>query len=173
MALVASGEGSSAAHTSALLFYLVAYAFMTLGAFAVISVLCRQGGERSELDFLRGLSNSHPWLAAALSLCLLSLAGIPPTVGFVGKFYLFVAAIHAGYLWLALFGAMGAAVGVYYYLRPIVLMYMQGEEEGPRLQVGRATGLLLVAVSVLILGFGLFPKILAPFCHVALASLVG
>ncbi len=172
MALVAADGSGTTEPASALLFYLVAYTIMTLGAFAVLGLMGSEGGDATELSDLAGLAERHPYLAASLALSLLSLAGIPPTVGFVGKFQLFMVAVHEGFVGLAVIGAISGAVGVYYYLRPIVLMYMH-PSEGSALEVGRAARVVLSLVAVAILAFGLLPSALLPFCRVAAASLGG
>lgn len=157
MALSSSGGvGASGPAMASLLFYMLAYTFMNAGAFAVLSLLTKDGEDRTAFTDLAGLGRSHPLLAAALSLCLLSLAGIPPTMGFVGKFYLFAAAIQGGQVSLAIIGALAAATGVYYYLRPMVVMYMQeGEPEVERDL--RTHVVLAVSVAATVL-FGLLPS---------------
>jgi len=146
----ATAPGSDA--LASLLFYLVAYTFMNAGAFAVLSAFSRDGADSTDIRSLAGLGRTNPWLAAGLSLCLLSLAGIPPTIGFVGKFYLFLAAVQAGQVGLAIIGALGAAAGIYYYLRPMVVMYM--EEGTPRVDLSRSAmaGLAVSVVAIVVIG---------------------
>lgn len=163
-----SAPGSDA--LASLLFYLVAYTFMNAGAFAVLSAFTRDGDDRTDIRSLAGLGRSNPWLAAALSLCLLSLAGIPPTIGFVGKFYLFLAAVQADQVGLAIIGALGAATGIYYYLRPMVVMYM--EEGTPQVNLSRSA-MVGLAVSVLaIVLVGLAPSGLLGWAEASLRSVV-
>ena len=109
MALVAADGTRLAANPqlSGVLFYLLAHAFMTLGAFAALSLLSR-GGEAVTVDGLRGLAREQPWLAAGLTLCLLSLAGVPPTMGFVGRTYLLSATVSGGWFGLAALGAVAS-----------------------------------------------------------------
>ncbi len=156
-----------------LLFYLLTYTVMTVGAFAVLSLLTRDGSDDTGIERLNGLSVQHPWLAAGLSVCLLSLAGVPPTMGFVAKFYLFAAAVEGGHTGLAVVGAIGGAAGVYYYLRPIVHMYMKPAAGAPRLALNTpALGALAVA-SAVVLVFGIYPAPLIDWCREALLSLAG
>src|SRR5262249_35155071 len=124
MGVVAGG----AIGNGSVLFYLLIYTFTTAGAFGAIVLLERAGHEAVRLEDFGGLATRHPLLAVALSIFLLSLVGIPPTAGFVGKFYLFGAAVKAGYVWLAVIAVLNSAVAAYYYLRLIVYMYMREPE---------------------------------------------
>ncbi|HEX9413719.1 MAG TPA: proton-conducting transporter membrane subunit, partial [Ktedonobacterales bacterium] len=108
---------------SAVLVYLTAYTTMNLGAFGVVLVLERREGQGTALGDYFGLARRRPWLAGVMAICLLSLAGIPPLVGFFGKFAVFQAAIVDGHLELAIVGVLTSMVGVYYYLRVIWAMY--------------------------------------------------
>lgn len=107
-----------------LLFYLLAYLFMNLGAFAVVTAVERLSGS-VDLQAYRGLARRQPFLALSLTLCLLSLAGLPPLAGFVGKTILFGAAIGAGFSWLAVVAALNTAISLYYYVKIIAPMYLQ------------------------------------------------
>jgi NADH-quinone oxidoreductase subunit N len=164
VALVASSRLGGAS----VLFYLLAYTFMNLGAFAVVIALARADGERTGIEEYAGLGWRYPFLGAALALFMFSLAGIPPTAGFMGKFYIFSAAIQANYVGLAIIGVLNSVLSVYYYLRVTVVMYM-GEGEGAP-AAGRLAPALGLAVLVAILGtlqLGLFP---ARFLEMALRS---
>ncbi len=157
MALVAVGapgahDGSAGA---SVLFYAVAYTLMNAGTWAVLSSFVKDGADNTGISNLAGLGKSNPWLAAGLSVCLLSLAGLPPTIGFVGKFYLFAAALHAGQTGLVVVGALSAGAGIYYYLRPLVVMYMHEGHEAP--QPGKFAGVTVALCSVLVLILGLLP----------------
>ncbi|HSE93828.1 MAG TPA: proton-conducting transporter membrane subunit, partial [Methylomirabilota bacterium] len=162
--LVVGGTAGAAA----VLFYLLAYTFTTAGAFGVIA-LCERGGvEAVEVRDYAGLGRRYPALALALSLLLLSLVGIPPLAGFVGKFYLFGAAVQAGYIWLAVIAVLNSAVAAYYYLRIIVTMYMHEADGMPaRLMPSFAGGLALVIALVGIVLLGVMP---APFADLAQAA---
>ncbi len=109
----------------AVLFYLVIYTVMNLGALSIVLSLSRRGDRRVSLQDYAGLSRSSPFVAASLSVFLISLAGIPLTGGFIGKFYLFSAALQAGYIGLAIIGVLNSLVSVYYYFRIMVVMYMR------------------------------------------------
>lgn len=121
VALVAANESGMASF----LFYLVAYTVMIVGAFAVVLVLAGKGDRRQRISDYAGLGWSHPWAAAILALFLVSLAGLPPTGGFVGKFYILRASVEAGYVNLAVILAVTTLISYYYYLRVIVTMYMR------------------------------------------------
>ncbi len=144
-----------------LLFYLAAYMFMNMGAFAVIAALQRRQGVTSNLSTFAGLIRREPVLAILMSLFLLSLTGIPPTVGFFGKFYVILAAVDAGG-WLtvvAVIMMLNAAIAAFYYLRVVVYMWMRdGDDEQAALPHGALvwTGLAVATVMTIILG--LFPE---------------
>lgn len=123
--LIASGSADDMSFgASTVVFYLMGYSLMTMGAFAVIGLLEKTENTQVSVDNFAGFAKKHPVMGFCLTLFLLSLAGIPPTVGFFGKFYLFSAAVSQGLLWLALWGVLNSVLSVYYYLRPIVSMYM-------------------------------------------------
>jgi NADH-quinone oxidoreductase subunit N len=133
MSVVVFGQAEIAAHaTAAALFYLVAYAFTSFGAWAVVITLEKHTGEGGdspasaglELSDYIGMGRRYPALALAMTVFMLSFTGIPPTLGFVGKFYLFSAAIQAGQIGLAVIGVVTSLISAYYYLRIVVLMYM-------------------------------------------------
>jgi len=129
MALVPYGkEGLSADTAASALFYLVAYAFTNFAAWAVVIALERAEEQGLELDNYAGLGSKYPALAAVMAVAMLSFTGVPPTLGFVGKFYLFRTAIAGGYVGLALIGVLTSLVSAYYYLRVVVIMYMRDGE---------------------------------------------
>jgi NADH-quinone oxidoreductase subunit N len=120
------GESAGAA----ILFYLVGYSLMNLAAFGIINVMSHKSGQDADdINGYAGLSRRQPLAAAALGIALLSLAGIPPFVGFMAKFYLFSAVVHAGLIPLAIIGVINSLVSVYFYLRVLVVMYMKEPEE--------------------------------------------
>ena len=115
---------------SAILFYLIAYTLMNLAAFGIINILGSSRDEEGEdINRFAGLSKKNPLAAAVLTVALLSLAGIPPMVGFMGKFYLFAAVVRAGLIPLAVIAVVNSLISVYYYLRVLVMMYMKEPEE--------------------------------------------
>jgi NADH-quinone oxidoreductase subunit N len=152
---------------AAAMFYLAAYAFMNIGAFAVVTHFSRQGEKFVEVADLAGLGWKQPVTAALFSIFLLSLIGVPLTGGFFGKFYIFKAALDAHLVWLAVLGLLNSAVAAYYYLRIIVVMYMQEPGEAtaslPPLGAGIQTALWASALGTLILG--IFPGILLNFAR--------
>jgi NADH-quinone oxidoreductase subunit N len=144
---------------SAVLFYLVAYTIMNLIAFSVILSISGVGDTRVDLDDYAGLARKAPFAAAALSLSLVSLAGIPLTGGFIGKFYLFSAAIQKGYVGLAVIGVLSSVVSVFYYFRLLVYMYMKEPEEAkPPLEPMSLLIQIVIVMGVIgILWLGVFP----------------
>lgn len=131
MALVPYGNSSVSSSTIAAgIFYLIAYAFMTLGAWSVVIALEKPDGQGLNLDDYAGLGRKYPLLAACMTIFMLSFVGVPPTLGFMGKFYLFRVVIQGGYLGLALIGVFTTLISAYYYLRLVVIMYMrEGQPE--------------------------------------------
>ncbi|HXK08911.1 MAG TPA: NADH-quinone oxidoreductase subunit N [Vicinamibacteria bacterium] len=156
----------------AVLFYLVAYAAVNLGAFGTIAALARGGREPLALRDVAGLASRRPALAAALTVFLISLTGIPVTAGFVGKFYLFRAAVDAGWWGLALVGVIMSVVSAYYYLRVVVAMYMSepvGEDTWSA--VSPASALALSVSAALTLLLGVWPAPLLALARAAAHSL--
>jgi NADH-quinone oxidoreductase subunit N len=145
---------------SAVLIYLLIYTFMQLGAFAVIVVMRRQDVAGDELKDFSGLSFRHPAAAFAMLLFMLSLGGIPPTAGFMGKFWLFSAAIDAHYYWLAFIGVLNSAVSLYYYIRIVVVMYLKKDTIGSQPVVGAPLALVLGGAIVATLVLGIYPRLL-------------
>ena len=116
---------------AAILFYLLAYSVTNVAAFGVIALLGSRDRGNDELRDYAGLWQSHPALAALMTVCLLSLGGLPPTVGFIGKWYIFSAAVSAGYYWLAIIGMLTSVVSVFFYIRVVVMMYMADRTDVP------------------------------------------
>jgi len=140
---------------AALLFYLAVYAFMNLGAFGVLMALGRRDQPNEELADLAGVGFREPLLGMAMAIFMLSLAGIPPTAGFAGKFYLFSAAVNAGYVGLAVIGVLNSLVSVYYYLGVLVQMYMAegtGVIDRPTSRPCLLTTIVVASVATLLLG---------------------
>ena len=155
------------------LFYLLVYTFTTAGAFGIILLLERSGEEAVGIGDTAGLATRHPLAALALALFLLSLVGIPPTAGFVGKFYLFGAAVRSGYVWLAVIGVLNSAAAAYYYLRIIVNMYMREPEGPPAVIMPSFAGALAVAVALWgVIQLGLFPAPLFDLAQSAVLPLL-
>ena len=139
---------------SGIVFYLTAYMFMQIGSFIIVAILERNGEKYLELSDYAGLSKRHPVLAAFMTIFMFSLAGIPPFAGFFGKYFLFTAAIDAGFLWLTLVGVLSSIISVYFYIGLIVKMYFT-EPEGQREdnEVGMsALSLIITIAGVIVLG---------------------
>ncbi len=151
--------------TAAAMFYLAAYALMNVGAFAVIAHVGGKGEKYVQIDDLAGLGARQPAIAAAMTIFLLSLIGVPLTGGFFGKFYVFKAAIQSDLIWLAVVGLLNSAVAAYYYLRILVVMYMQEPGEAAShlepLPLGLRAALVLPVLGVLALG--IFPSAVLEF----------
>ena len=132
-----------------IIFYLLAYTFMNLGAFGIVSIIEGKGETNLSIKSYAGLASKHPALAAMLSIFMFSLAGIPPFAGFFGKYYVFIAAIKAHLTWLAIVGVISSVISVYFYLRIVVLMYFFEPESELSVQK-QNTGLVAVTISVLL-----------------------
>lgn len=143
------------------LVYLVAYALMNAGAFAVVTMLYERPGEQHLISELAGRGFRYPLLGFCLTICMLSLGGIPPTVGFIGKYLVFLHAVTHGQTWLALVGVVTSVVGVFYYLRVVYMLYMKAEVRAPTVLLvdgwGK-TAVVLAALGTLVLG--IFPALL-------------
>jgi len=169
-AVTAMTEGGGAAGTpayAAILFYLLGYAVVKIGAFTIVSQLGGAGEKHLSLDDYAGLSQRHPVAAAALSLYLLSLLGLPVTAGFFGKFYIFKAAVNSNLIWLAVLMAMNSIIGSYYYLRVIIVMYMREPqsqpESEPTLRFPLAVNVVLAVTAIATVYFGLAPNQILKF----------
>ena len=139
---------------SGVIFYLLSYSLMTIGAFAIVTLMERDENSNISIEDLAGYAKKRPAMALCLTIFLLSLAGIPPTVGFFGKFYLFTSAIGQGLIWLAIWGVLNSVISVYYYLRPIVVMYMKDGDvvEPAEPMYATRTAILITAALVIVLG---------------------
>jgi NADH-quinone oxidoreductase subunit N len=154
MALVPYGQPEIApAAVASAIFYLVAYSVTNFGAWAVVIALEQKEGRGLDLDDYAGLGARHTGLALAMTVFMLSFTGVPPTLGFVGKFYLFSTVIEGGYIWLALIGVLTSLVSAYYYLRVVVYMFMREGEPTVRRDVwvnvtAGVTAVGLVALTI-------------------------
>lgn len=161
--LVAPGPSAPAA----VCFYLVAYFLTTLGAFGIVTITASNGREMEDLEDYRGLGSTNPWLAAAMTALLLSLAGIPLTAGFLGKFYLVIAGLESYLLLLVGSLIVTSVIGLFYYIRVIVIMYSPVDEAQPlpppvRIHSGTA-GLVVAVLTLLVIYFGIYPEPLLDF----------
>jgi NADH-quinone oxidoreductase subunit N len=142
------------------MFYLVAYAAMILGAFGVVILVSRIGEQHTSLRSYRGLGRRSPLLAGLLAVFLLSLAGLPPTAGFLAKFFVFQAAVNAGLEWLVILAVVASVVAAYFYLRVLVLLYMQDPEPADaseRPVAAPAPGLAVGVAAAITLVLGVLP----------------
>jgi NADH-quinone oxidoreductase subunit N len=145
---------------AAILIYLFIYVFMQLGAFAVVVLLRRRDVVGDELKDFSGLAFRHPFAAFAMLLFMLSLGGIPPTAGFMGKLWLFGAAIDSGYVWLAVIGVINSAISLYYYIRLVVFMYLKRETMGSEPTASPSLTFALGVAVVATLVLGIYPRLL-------------
>jgi len=146
---------ASSAGKAAMLFYLVAYSVTNLGAFGVLAALSTPDRQHDDVRDFRGMWKERPGLSALLTFFLLSLGGFPPTVGFIGKWYIFNAAMQEGLYTLAILGVLTSVVSVFFYLRIVVMMYMSDEtapEHRPAVSMVTTAGLLIALAGVIYLG---------------------
>jgi NADH-quinone oxidoreductase subunit N len=143
----------------AVLFYLAAYLFMNFGAFAVLTALAGPESDRDRMSDLDGLGYRHPVMGVLMTVFMLSLAGFPPTVGFIGKFFLFTAGVSSGYTWLVLLAVLMSVVSVYYYLR--VLGHVWARIPQPRpFGLAAAPGVAIAVTGALSVALGIYPTLL-------------
>jgi NADH-quinone oxidoreductase subunit N len=145
--------------SSSILYYLLAYTFMNIGAFTVVILLGRKGEENEDIDSYAGLAARHPFVALCMTVFLLSLTGIPPLAGFAGKFYIFSDAIKGHYFWLAVIGMLNSAVAAYYYLRVLMYMYFRDPiKELGRVDMSAAYTLPVLVCVFAVIYMGIFPR---------------
>jgi NADH-quinone oxidoreductase subunit N len=146
--------------TTGVLFYLASYAFTTLAAFAVMTVMSTSAGEDQSINAYAGLMRRRPWLALVMALSMFSLTGVPPTAGFAGKYFLFQAAISSGLVWLAIIGVLTSVVSAYFYLRVVVTMFMRdpAPDAQPLSGANTARGVAVALTAIATLGFGILPS---------------
>jgi NADH-quinone oxidoreductase subunit N len=159
--------------TSGILFYLMAYAFMNLGAFTCVILLGKKGEENTLINDYAGIGFKYPLLAASMTIFLLSMAGIPPLGGFMAKFYIFSAAVEAKFYWLAILGVLNSAISVYYYLRVTVLMYFrESEREITGLWFSPAPVIALILALIGVFYMGIFPSNVLTFAQKSIEGLM-
>jgi NADH-quinone oxidoreductase subunit N len=169
--ILAVGPESHDPATRGILFYLAVYALTNVGAFAVVTFVSRGSRERADLHGFAGMARRHPFVSFFLTVCMLSLAGVPPTAGFWGKFYVFGAAIQKGLIGISIVALLNSAVAAYYYLRVIVYLYMR--EPGDEAYIGddmQASAAMCVA-ALLLLWIGIFPSSVAELARLGAAAL--
>jgi NADH-quinone oxidoreductase subunit N len=150
--------------------YLMIYAFMNIGAFAVVIMLRTEGFKGDNITDYEGLAKTHPFLAALMLIFMFSLTGIPPTAGFIGKLYVFMSAINAGYTWLVIVAVVFSVISAYFYLRIVMYMYMRE----PKIEVATSKsgtlGVALGVTAVMVLAIGVYPKCLVDLARAALSG---
>jgi NADH-quinone oxidoreductase subunit N len=140
------------------MFYLVAYSMMNMGAFAIVTFVEREDDKNLNLDDYVGLSRQQPLLALLMAVFMFALAGVPPFAGFFGKYYVFFAAIKAHMTWLAVIGVLASLVSAYYYLRIVMLMYFREGQADVVTRPSRAALVVVLACAIAVLVIGLFPS---------------
>ncbi len=156
-----------------MLYYILAYAFMNIGAFGVVSLLVKEGEEYTKVSDFAGVGFKHPLMGLAMSIFMLSLAGIPPSAGFMGKFFIFSEAIKAGYVWLVIFGALNSILSIYYYLRVLNMMFFYPSDE--RVSVTPPSVITAIALAIAggyILVMGIFPASFLSFANDCVFTLI-
>lgn len=153
---------------ASILIYLVAYIFMTVGAFTLVVLLCKINSRGDQISDFKGLARTHPAAAAAFVLFALSLTGIPPTAGFVGKLFLFNAAIQGGFYWLAVIGILNSTISLYYYFKIVMVMYMEEPQGASPLSFSPPLTVALAVMAFATLFIGLYPE---PLIRAALQSI--
>lgn len=144
--------------SAGVVFYLFAYTFMNLAAFGIVSYIEGNSDSNLSINDYIGLSSQKPFLAALLALIMFALAGIPPLAGFFGKYYVFIAAIKSGFLWLALIGIVSSIISVYFYLRIVVYMYFKNQTKLLTVFDSNYSLLGIVIASLLVVVIGIFPN---------------
>ena len=140
--------------------YLMIYLFMNIGAFAIVIMLRREGFQGEDLEDYMGLSKNHPLASALMLVFMFALAGIPPTAGFVGKFYVFLEAINAGYVYLAVIAVIFSSVSAFFYLRVVMYMYMKDPKDDVILTTSPSMSIALAITTMMVLILGVFPSLL-------------
>lgn len=172
LAIVATGETARSFGAGSLLFYLAAYSFMNMGAFGVLVYLANGARFSDGLDEVAGMGKSFPCAAAVMTVFMLSLAGIPPTAGFVAKFYLFASVVDAGFTWLAVIGVLFSLVSAFYYLRVIVYMYMREPETPLQREAGGFSWDLNLGLGIAVAGVVVLGVLPGPFLQAAQDAMV-
>jgi NADH-quinone oxidoreductase subunit N len=167
----APADAATNAYSSAL-FYALTYVFTTLGTFGVVMLLARQGFEADNLDDYKGLNQRNPWFAAVMMMLLLSLAGLPPMVGFYAKLSVLQAVFATGQIWLALFAVLFSLIGAYYYLRIVKLMYFDEAVDKHPIVINRSMGITLSANGLAVLVVGIWPSALMALCTYSISRVL-
>jgi NADH-quinone oxidoreductase subunit N len=173
--VVATGHMENSSGIASVLLYLSLYAFMTFGAFAIVAMLRKGGIEGVDIEDFTGLAKRHPVAALLMLIFMVSLAGIPPTAGFIGKLYVFMSAVEAGLPWLAAVALIFAVISAYYYLRLVMVMYMREpsalSSTSPRMVMSPALSIVLACAVAGVVIFGIYPNPLVNFAMQAVSAL--
>ncbi|MBI5846825.1 MAG: NADH-quinone oxidoreductase subunit N [Nitrospirae bacterium] len=154
---------------ASMLNYMFIYAFMNIGAFAIVTMLRTEGFKGEEITDYEGLAKTHPVAAALMLVFMFSLTGIPPMAGFMGKFYLFMSAISAGYTWLVIVAVLFSAISAFFYLRIVMLMYMKEPKETVQLNSSPGLALALAVTVIAVLFIGILPSKFLMFARLAVS----
>ena len=146
------------------MFYTISYALMSLGGFGIIMLMARSGFEADQLDDFRGLNQRSPWFAFLMMILMLSMAGVPPTLGFWAKLAVLNVVVQIDMVWLAVVAVFFSIIGIFYYLRIIKLMYFDDVVDDLPLTCGRDMQITLSTNALLILGLGIYPAGLMSLC---------
>ena len=161
---LAAGTSSGYAYS---LFYICAYALMSVAAFGMVVLLSRSGFEAENIEDFRGLNSRNPWLALIMLIVMFSMAGIPPAVGFFAKFLVLKALVDTDQVGLATYGVLFAVIGAFYYLRIVKTMYFDAPEEKSLITLSADRQLVITLNGFALLALGLFPTALITACRVA------
>lgn len=170
--VIAAGLGKeSLLGSSGTMFYIFSYSIMTIGTFGFVCLFEKREDTQVLISDLKGLASRSPWIALCMTVMLLSLAGIPPTVGFFAKLFVFSAAIEQGLIWLSIWGVISSVISVYYYLKPIVFMYMKEDSEAALVGSDKhLTVFSLGTMAVLVIIIGLFSEPFYSYLNQAVAK---
>jgi len=173
--VVATGHMGNSSGIASVLLYLSLYAFMTFGAFAIVAMLRKGGIEGVDIEDFTGLAKRHPVAALLMLIFMVSLAGLPPTAGFIGKLYVFMSAVEAGMPWLAAVALIFAVISAYYYLRLVMVMYMREpsalSSASPRMVMSPTLSIVLACAVAGVVIFGIYPNPLVNFAMHAVSAL--
>jgi NADH-quinone oxidoreductase subunit N len=162
---------------AAAMFYVITYALATLGTFGIILLLAREGFEAEQIADLRGLGRRSPWYAFVMAVLMFSLAGVPPTMGFVAKLYVLQALLSdgttAGAIWLAVIAVLFSVVGAYYYIRVVKVMFFDAPEDESPIVAAADMRIALSANGLLLLVLGMIPQYLLALCAGAMVRTLG
>jgi NADH-quinone oxidoreductase subunit N len=155
--------GTAQGYSSAM-FYTITYTIMSLGGFGIIMLMARKGFEADNIDDLKGLNQRSPWYAFIMMILMLSMAGVPPTVGFWAKLAVLNAVIDIDFVWMAIIAVFFSIIGIFYYLRVIKVMYFDDAEETQPIECGRDMQIALSTNGLAILALGFYPAALMSLC---------